>query len=204
MLVLIRDMLVSKLYTGKWTGTMCLTEPQAGSAVGDLKTSAVPVENIPACLSGRPPRASLRVLNAYQVRAISPDYEGVIPGDTGGRGSILKSLSELSIGDPAKKRAIQEDLSKLGPIRPLRTDGTLDLFGHAKSYIRDGYYTKSLRCTSCVHNSECRGMHINHIRAHGYRVRYILLWSLHGQVSSNISWSRSFSLQTATHSRIRI
>lgn len=29
-----------KLYKGVWTGTMCLTEPQAGSAVGDLKTSA--------------------------------------------------------------------------------------------------------------------------------------------------------------------
>jgi len=29
-----------KLYTGEWTGTMCLTEPGAGSDVGALKTSA--------------------------------------------------------------------------------------------------------------------------------------------------------------------
>ena len=29
-----------KMYTGEWAGTMCLTEPQAGSAVGDLKTTA--------------------------------------------------------------------------------------------------------------------------------------------------------------------
>ncbi|MBF0491821.1 MAG: acyl-CoA dehydrogenase [Deltaproteobacteria bacterium] len=29
-----------KMYGGEWTGTMCLTEPQAGSAVGDLKTTA--------------------------------------------------------------------------------------------------------------------------------------------------------------------
>ncbi|MES2613859.1 MAG: acyl-CoA dehydrogenase family protein [Bdellovibrionota bacterium] len=29
-----------KVAEGKWTGTMCLTEPSAGSAVGDLKTSA--------------------------------------------------------------------------------------------------------------------------------------------------------------------
>lgn len=29
-----------KIAEGKWTGTMCLTEPSAGSAVGDLKTSA--------------------------------------------------------------------------------------------------------------------------------------------------------------------
>jgi alkylation response protein AidB-like acyl-CoA dehydrogenase len=32
-----------KMLTGKWGGTMCLTEPQAGSAVGDLSTSATQV-----------------------------------------------------------------------------------------------------------------------------------------------------------------
>lgn len=31
-----------KMYTGEWAGTMCLTEPGAGSAVGDLKTTAKP------------------------------------------------------------------------------------------------------------------------------------------------------------------
>lgn len=30
------------MYEGRWGGTMCLTEPQAGSAVGDLKTTATP------------------------------------------------------------------------------------------------------------------------------------------------------------------
>jgi alkylation response protein AidB-like acyl-CoA dehydrogenase len=39
-----RDLYVEKLYTGEWTGTMCLTEPQAGSSVGDLTTSAEPVD----------------------------------------------------------------------------------------------------------------------------------------------------------------
>lgn len=33
---------VPNLVSGKWTGTMCLTEPQAGSAVGDARTVAVP------------------------------------------------------------------------------------------------------------------------------------------------------------------
>jgi len=32
---------VEKMYSGQWAGTMCLTEPQAGSAVGDVKTVAV-------------------------------------------------------------------------------------------------------------------------------------------------------------------
>lgn len=31
---------LARMTTGQWTGTMCLTEPQAGSAVGDLTTSA--------------------------------------------------------------------------------------------------------------------------------------------------------------------
>ena len=31
-----------KLYSGQWTGTMCLTEPHAGTAVGDIVTSATP------------------------------------------------------------------------------------------------------------------------------------------------------------------
>ncbi|MFH1538051.1 MAG: acyl-CoA dehydrogenase [bacterium] len=35
---------VEKMYSGEWAGTMCLTEPQAGSAVGDIKTMATPVE----------------------------------------------------------------------------------------------------------------------------------------------------------------
>ena len=34
-----------KLYTGEWGGTMCLTEPGAGSAVGDIRTNAVKVED---------------------------------------------------------------------------------------------------------------------------------------------------------------
>jgi len=33
---------VQKMYLGQWAGTMCLTEPQAGSAVGDVKTFARP------------------------------------------------------------------------------------------------------------------------------------------------------------------
>ncbi len=34
-------MYMDKMYTGEWTGTMCLTEPQAGSDVGALRSKAV-------------------------------------------------------------------------------------------------------------------------------------------------------------------
>jgi alkylation response protein AidB-like acyl-CoA dehydrogenase len=35
-----KSMYIEKMFSGQWTGTMCLTEPQAGSAVGDVKTTA--------------------------------------------------------------------------------------------------------------------------------------------------------------------
>jgi len=35
---------VAKMYSGDWVGTMCLTEPQAGTSVGDALTSAKEVE----------------------------------------------------------------------------------------------------------------------------------------------------------------
>ena len=37
----IKDLFLEKMFTGQWTGTMLLTEPEAGSDVGRLTTSAV-------------------------------------------------------------------------------------------------------------------------------------------------------------------
>jgi alkylation response protein AidB-like acyl-CoA dehydrogenase len=37
----LKNLYVEKMYAGQWAGTMCLTEPQAGSNVGDVKTMAV-------------------------------------------------------------------------------------------------------------------------------------------------------------------
>jgi hypothetical protein len=42
-----KETYVSNILTGKWTGTMCLTEPQAGSDVGAVKTMARPIEGRP-------------------------------------------------------------------------------------------------------------------------------------------------------------
>ena len=39
-----KNLFVERMYSGHWGGTMCLTEPQAGSSVGDLSTKAEPVE----------------------------------------------------------------------------------------------------------------------------------------------------------------
>jgi alkylation response protein AidB-like acyl-CoA dehydrogenase len=40
-----RERFMKPIVAGRWTGTMCLTEPQAGSDLGLLKTRAEPAEN---------------------------------------------------------------------------------------------------------------------------------------------------------------
>ncbi len=40
-----RDLVVPKMYSGEWTGTMCLTEPQAGTALGGITTIAEETDN---------------------------------------------------------------------------------------------------------------------------------------------------------------
>ena len=38
----LRETMMTPMYTGRWTGTMALTEPQAGSSLTDVKTRATP------------------------------------------------------------------------------------------------------------------------------------------------------------------
>ncbi|MEM8896410.1 MAG: acyl-CoA dehydrogenase family protein, partial [Bacteroidota bacterium] len=38
----LKDEFLPKMYAGKYTGTMCLTEPDAGSSLSDMKSSATP------------------------------------------------------------------------------------------------------------------------------------------------------------------
>ncbi len=51
----------------------------------------------------------------------------------------------------------------------MRPDGRLEIFRYTRRYILEGYRSKSLRCRSCVHDASCEGLHINQVRAHGYR-----------------------------------
>ena len=82
---------------------------------GALKAE-IPVEDVPACIVGRVPRARPETFD----------------------GSML---------DPR---------------------GHLEIFRYAKKYISDHYFAKSLRCKTCVHVNDCRGLHVNYVRAHGF------------------------------------
>ncbi len=66
------------------------------------------------------------------------------------------------IGRPARARREQLDTGMLTP------GGKLEIFRYIKRYILDRYWSKSLRCKTCIYERECRGMHISYIRAHGF------------------------------------
>ncbi len=50
----------------------------------------------------------------------------------------------------------------------LTNEGRIEIFRYARRYVLDRFYTKSLRCKTCIHDAACRGLHINYVRAHGY------------------------------------
>ena len=56
----IKQTYLPKLGTGEWTGTMCITEPQAGTDLGSIKTKAIPNEDGSYSLEGEIGRASCR------------------------------------------------------------------------------------------------------------------------------------------------
>jgi len=41
----VKERFMTKMYDGEWTGTMALTEPHAGSSLGDITTTATPTED---------------------------------------------------------------------------------------------------------------------------------------------------------------
>ena len=49
----LKDTFVPKMLEGKWGGTMCLTEPQAGSSLSDIVTKATPTEEGHYKISGQ-------------------------------------------------------------------------------------------------------------------------------------------------------
>ncbi len=49
----LKDTYVEKMLTGQWGGTMCLTEPQAGSSLSDIVTKATPTDEGHYHISGQ-------------------------------------------------------------------------------------------------------------------------------------------------------
>ena len=79
-----------RMYDGEWTGTMSLTEPQAGSGLGDITSSATPI-------AGREDEG------AYHIKGSKIFISG---GDLRFRDNVVHLTLARRAGDPAGTRGI--------------------------------------------------------------------------------------------------
>ncbi len=81
----LKDLFLQKMAEGEWGGTMCLTEPDAGSDVGALKTKAVRQDDGTYLISGQKIFISSGDNNLYEnmVHPVLARIEGDPPGTRG-------------------------------------------------------------------------------------------------------------------------
>ena len=110
----LRETFMAPMYEGRWTGTMALTEPQAGSSLGDLTTSATPADDgtfrirgskifisggdhdltenvvhlVLARIDGAP--AGTRGISLFAVPRERPEGDDLVPNDVAVAGMIHK------------------------------------------------------------------------------------------------------------------
>ncbi|HEX4338395.1 MAG TPA: acyl-CoA dehydrogenase [Polyangiaceae bacterium] len=110
----LREEYMQRMYAGEWTGTMALTEPQAGSSLSDVKTRATPTEGahysmrgskifisggdqdmtenivhmVLARIDGAPP--GVKGISLFVVPALRSEGGKLVPNDTAAAGVIHK------------------------------------------------------------------------------------------------------------------
>ena len=102
----LKQVYMRRMYAGEWTGTMALTEPQAGSGLGDLTTSATPV----------PERDGV-----YKIKGSKIFISG---GDLRFRENVVHLTLARRVGDPAGTRGIS--LFVVPRMRPNPDTGALE------------------------------------------------------------------------------
>jgi len=100
------------------------------------------VENLPPCLGG----------------ALGHDLGAVLDVRMLRRGA---ASSLLPGSDPARP-LVDRGRGSGGHIE------ALDVLGCVDEFVREHFYVKSLRCAACAWTADCRGAHINFVRAHGF------------------------------------
>ncbi|WP_224485567.1 acyl-CoA dehydrogenase [Robertkochia aurantiaca] len=131
----LRENYVSQMLSGKWTGTMCLTEPQAGSSLSDIRTTAYPEGE------------------HYQIRGQKIFISG---GDFQGAENVIHLLLARIEGAPAGVKGIS--LFVVPKKRPVQgeelTGNDVNTIGDFQKMGQKGYCTTHL---SFGDNEDCRG-----------------------------------------------
>jgi alkylation response protein AidB-like acyl-CoA dehydrogenase len=66
----LKDIYIPKMVTGEWTGTMCLTEPQAGSDLGPVRTKAADNGDGTYSITGRKSTSRGAIMIARKISSI--------------------------------------------------------------------------------------------------------------------------------------
>jgi alkylation response protein AidB-like acyl-CoA dehydrogenase len=87
---------MERLYSGEWTGTMALTEPQAGSSLGDIRTRAAPTAAGHHLISGSKVfiSAAAHDLAPNVVQMVLARLDGAPPGSHGVSLFVVPNLRE--------------------------------------------------------------------------------------------------------------
>jgi alkylation response protein AidB-like acyl-CoA dehydrogenase len=87
---------MGRLYSGEWTGTMALTEPQAGSSLGDIRTGATPTREGHYLLRGDKVfiSAAAHDLAPNVVQMVLARIDGAPPGSHGVSLFVVPNLRE--------------------------------------------------------------------------------------------------------------
>jgi hypothetical protein len=92
------------------------------------------------------------------------EYENLFP--------VLRTFDSISVHNcaPCIHKKGMSQKKHMIHIDNIKNDFRLDLEGLIKEYIIHDYYAKSTRCSICIKNRTCSGMHINFIRVFGFKV----------------------------------
>jgi butyryl-CoA dehydrogenase len=131
----LNEIFIPKMLSGDWTGTMCLTEPQAGSSLSDIVTSAEPSED------------------GYNISGQKIFISG---GDYKGAENVVHLLLARIKGAPAGTKGIS--LFVVPKYRPSAngdlTSNDVTTFADFQKMGQKGYCTTHL---FFGHNDDCKG-----------------------------------------------
>lgn len=103
----LQEAFMTRMYAGEWTGTMALTEPHAGSGLGDLTTKAAPIASGPGVVRD----------DAYHIQGSKIFISG---GDLDFRDNVVHLTLARRVGDPAGTKGIS--LFAVPRMRPVGGD----------------------------------------------------------------------------------
>ena len=99
-----RDIILEKMISGEWGGTMCLTEPDAGSDVGALKTKAVKQDDGTYLINGQKIFISAGENDTYEniIHPVLARVEGDPPGTRGISIFLVPKIHVNADGSPGE------------------------------------------------------------------------------------------------------